>query len=357
MKKRHGLPTGTTFTLIVLTLGLGAFPGALAAEEGSDGSPWHVGLSAGWRDYEGDEAVKDAFVPSVLVGYDLSDRWTVEGILSFAPNMDEQFRHSYGQRISRLEEEAGPGIHDTTAAGLAVEGLFHFDRFTRLDPYLVLGAGVTRYADDFDCEYEPDVRAGVGVQWHLNGQWAVRADARGMYAGTDPEWNSMVGVGITWTPGRAGEGRRLPARPERSPEAAPSAKPAEKVPVPAAPAENVKKYELHIEFAENSAEITAQYFGELDVIGKELRDQPAARAKIEAHVDQRKNSVEKAAVKLTEKRARAVQDYLASQWKVRKSRMESIGHGFSKPKEKADLENGNLANRRIDVSIITPAGK
>lgn len=344
--------------MVAIILGMGFSKSAAAAEEAAAGSQWHISITAGWLDYEGDEAVNDTMVPSLHLGYDLNEKWTLEGILSVAPDIDENFRNSYGARISRLEEHTSQGIHDTRSTRIALEGQYHFDRSKTIDPYLAFGGGLIRYEDDFDCQYEPELRAGAGILWHLNSQWAIRTDARVILAGTDPEWNATASLGLTWSfpsapsAGRSGVSSAVP------PVAPPAVKPVE-IP-PAAPvekAENVKKYELHIEFAENSSEITAQYFGELDVIGKELRDQPGAKAKIEGHVDQRKNSVEKDAVKLTEKRAKAVQDYLSSHWKVRKSRTEAVGYGFSKPKEKADLDNGNLANRRIEISIISPAGK
>jgi len=357
--KQHYLSRFTALTAFALIMASSP-AGKAAAGDTPAGAPLHISLTAGWLDYEGDEAVNDTFIPSVHLGYDLTENWTLEGILTVAPDVRENFRHSYGAKISRLEENAGAGIHDTSSAGLALEGLYHFDRSKMVDPYLAVGAGLVRYEDDFDSQYEPEIRAGAGILWHLTSQWAIRTDARVILAGTDPEFNSSLTAGITWTPfaastvGRSSAGSTavIPVAPVVKPVEAPSTEKA-----PAEKAENVKKYELHIEFAENSSDITAQYYGELDVIGRELRDQPKAKAKIEAHVDQRKNSVEKDAVKLTEKRAKAVQDYLLSHWKVRKSRTEAVGYGFSNPKEKADLDNGNLANRRIEISIIPPAGK
>jgi len=329
------------------------------ANEGE--SPWHISIMAGRLDFEGNEAVYDTFLPSIHLGYDVTEKWTAEGILGFAPDMRENFRNSYGEKISRLNEKAGPGVHDTESIRMAIEGLYHFDRTKKIDPYLAAGGGLVWYADDFKDQYAPELSAGAGLLLNLNQQWALRLDGRVYVAGTSfkgCEFNSLVSAGITWTPsfgasGKSSAGSVIP------PVTPPVVKPVE---IPNVVTEatdmpkNAKKYELHIEFADNSAEITAQYYGELDVIGRELRDQPDAKATITAHVDQRKNSSEKDAAKLTKKRAVAVSSYLSDKWKIRRSRMETSGLGFSKPKEKPDLENGNSANRRIEIYILNPAG-
>jgi outer membrane protein OmpA-like peptidoglycan-associated protein/opacity protein-like surface antigen len=120
-------------------------------------------------------------------------------------------------------------------------------------------------------------------------------------------------------------------------------------------ADDLEMYELHIEFAEGSAEIGAQYHEHLDVIGKILTDIPAATVRIEGHIDQVKDAAERQALRLTSSRAEAVREYLeGGRWKIKASRMTAKGYGFSRPKEKPDLERGNPANRRIEVYVRRP---
>ena len=45
-----------------------------------------------------------------------------------------------------------PGFGDTYALNMAIDGLFHFTRWERLDPYLALGGGFTLYGDDINGE-------------------------------------------------------------------------------------------------------------------------------------------------------------------------------------------------------------
>lgn len=122
--------------------------------------------------------------------------------------------------------------------------------------------------------------------------------------------------------------------------------------------DDLELYILHIEFDEGSAKLTAQYFEQLDVIGKIMKEAPEATARIEGHADRRKASSERQAKKLTQKRAEAVRDYLAgNKWNIARARLTAAGYGFSRPVEKPDLEKGNLANRRIEIYIRTTAGK
>ncbi|MEI8352511.1 MAG: OmpA family protein, partial [bacterium] len=115
-------------------------------------------------------------------------------------------------------------------------------------------------------------------------------------------------------------------------------------------------YVLHIEFAEGSSKLMAQYYEHLDVIGTILKDSPGVTVRIEGHCEQLASSSERQAKSLTQKRAEAIRDYLSGdKWNIAKKRMEAVGCGFSMPIEKPDLINGNPANRRIEIYINRPA--
>ncbi len=119
-----------------------------------------------------------------------------------APSLDENFRTDFdGSEVSRLQEIPGnEGVDSTSAFGLAVEGLFHFTRWDRLDPFLAIGGGVTFYADDMaEGATEPAFRLGGGVIYHFNDEWALRADGRLLLAGKDTEANGQVDGSVVWT--------------------------------------------------------------------------------------------------------------------------------------------------------------
>lgn len=174
-------------------------PAFSQVEEGVE-ARWYVSPGLGAMQYEGDEEVEDGILLTARIGYDYSEWWSFEGGLFLAPKLDENFRNSYGEKISRLEESAGEGVHDTYAFGIFVDALFHFTRWERLDPYLTLGGGVTTYGEDLgNGKTDAAIRAGGGVMYHFNDEWAVRVDGRTFIAGADTEANAIVDAGVVWT--------------------------------------------------------------------------------------------------------------------------------------------------------------
>ncbi len=162
---------------------------------------WYGSAGLGTINYEGDEELKDGFLGTLRLGYEYNEWWSFEGGLSIAPKIKENFRFDQPTqtRISRLEESAGPGVHDVTAFGLSLDALFHFTRWERLDPYLTLGVGAIYYTEEIGGEtFDPSVRAGGGVMYHFNDEWAVRADVRTFFAGTDTEANAIIDAGVIW---------------------------------------------------------------------------------------------------------------------------------------------------------------
>jgi len=116
-------------------------------------------------------------------------------------------------------------------------------------------------------------------------------------------------------------------------------------------ADDLQLFELNNQFDWNKDVIKAEYFKDLDIIGKVLSRDPGATARIEGHADKRKLSRADYNLKLSERRAKACLTYLATKWNVAPSRMVAVGYGFSRPKAKNDSLNGNPVNRRVEVYI------
>ncbi|MBT7069201.1 MAG: OmpA family protein [Verrucomicrobia bacterium] len=178
--------------------------GVVSAQVESDNQAhWYVSPAIGLLMFEGDQEVENGIQGNIRLGYDLTEWWSIEGMILVAPTLDENFRTEFGTgaEISRLDEANDmAGVHSTSAIGLAVEGLFHFTRWDRLDPFLAIGAGVTLYADDMaEGATEPVFRLGGGVMYHFNDEWGVRADARVLLSGKDTEANSQLDAGLMWT--------------------------------------------------------------------------------------------------------------------------------------------------------------
>jgi len=192
-------PTGIAVSMLLSLLCGSA---CIAQEEVPLEAKWYLSGSLGYLQYEGDEEVKDAALGCVRLGYDYSEWWGFEGVLFIAPDLDQNTRGVTrlvdGEWVTRQEP-----ISDSEPSwgmGLAVDGLFHFTRWERLDPYLTLGAGATWYDDEVNGEtFDPAIRVGGGVMYHLNDMWAVRVDGRTFLAGNDTEANAIIDAGIVWT--------------------------------------------------------------------------------------------------------------------------------------------------------------
>lgn len=200
MKWERFLLAGAIVALLVPCTGV-------AQVEQSSEAKWYMSAGLGKYDFEGDEEVEDGIVLSGRIGYDWNEWWSLEGVLALAPVLDENYvGYTYvneaGQTVRTRRSQADAadaGFGDTYALNLAVDGLFHFTRWERLDPYLSLGAGFALYGDNINGEtFDPAIRGGGGVMYHFNDEWAMRADFRTFFAGNDTEANAIIDGGVVW---------------------------------------------------------------------------------------------------------------------------------------------------------------
>lgn len=172
-------------------------------------APWYVSLNGGMIRYEGDEAVENGFVGSLRLGYDYSPRWTLEGVASFAPQLDRNNVYDYATGAPVLRK--GLDGENTYALGAAVDALFHLRNMDdrHFDPYLIGGLGLLYYEKEREYRDRADVqfRAGLGLAYHFNREWALRADLIGVLTGDHTEFNLMPSAGVSWR-----WGARLPAK-------------------------------------------------------------------------------------------------------------------------------------------------
>ena len=155
--------------------------------------------------FEGDEEVQDGWLLNLRVGRDVGEFWSFEGGLFYAPDLEENFvghtESVNGQDVYTQVSQADPsiaGFGSTYAVGLTFDGLFHFTRLERFDPFLALGLGTTFYGEDFGNQFDLVLRGGGGLLYHINDEWALRADGRLMIAGDNTEVNAIIDGGVVW---------------------------------------------------------------------------------------------------------------------------------------------------------------
>jgi len=182
--------------LLAPTIGLGA-----QSQSADDGvPPWYVSLGGGYIRYEGDEATENGGFALLRLGYDYTPRWTFRGEISYFPQLKANTVYDYntGVPIPR------PGLHgdSTWAVGLAGDVLFHIIATDdpHWDPYLIGGIGLLHYEKMREWRSQTDVpiRAGVGLAYHFNPEWALWVDAMGQMTIDKQEFNCIPTAGLSW---------------------------------------------------------------------------------------------------------------------------------------------------------------
>jgi outer membrane protein OmpA-like peptidoglycan-associated protein/opacity protein-like surface antigen len=390
--------------------------GAYAQETLFDRAPWSGGVGIGAIHFEGDEEVKTGPYLALRVGYDFTPRWTLEGDLNYAPQLEKRTFDDGRYEIP----------DDTYMLRLSADVLFHLRHMTKImqwDPYLAAGAGFANYGEDLgDGATDPALFAGAGLMYHFDDEWAVRADYRTVIAGVDTEFNGLFSVGVNWRWGagvpadlqlRGGaldsdldglldadepkygtdpfdpdtdkdgltDGQEVnqyrtdPLNPDSDWDSlkdgaevltyatdplkadtdnggvADGHEVIEDGTNPLDPKDDLMLFTLNIEFDYDKAVLRPTYFDQLDLVAKVLQRDPGATARIEGHADKRKTSKQDYNLRLSERRAKAVMDYLVQTGGIEASRLTHKGYGFDRPVAPNDTEANMQMNRRTEIYI------
>ena len=203
----------------------------------------------------------------------------------------------------------------------------------------------------FDKETDVQLAGGIGAELSFAERWFARAevdfyDRDHFYAG--------IALGLRW--GGAGsvpEPRAVErAEPEPAPEpvaAAPEPEPAPPPPPPPPPppvCEEVATVLKGVQFESNSDVLTGESRNVLAEVIRRLRESSGDTAEIQAHTDS--NGADSYNYELSNRRARSVEDYLASQG-ISRDRLSSRGYGETNPVGDNATAEGRAQNRRVEV--------
>ena len=199
------------FTYLYLTLMLvTAASCVMAQDEGGvplaevdESSRWYISPGIGMMFFEGNQAVDDGLNMVLRGGYDINEWWSAEAGASWAPNITSQ---------------GGNDIKSQNVFGFFLDGLYHFDRFERFDPYLAAGYGYYRAKERAFCEGSEHIitgpRAGAGIFYHFNERVSLRLDGRAFMAmDQSSECMFTTDLGLAYRFGGGGEGGGVEAVP------------------------------------------------------------------------------------------------------------------------------------------------
>ena len=125
---------------------------------------------------------------------------------------------------------------------------------------------------------------------------------------------------------------------------------------PLDPSDDLQKFTLLIEFDYDKAFIRPQYHKDLEPVVQVWRRDPTAQVRVEGHADRRPKSAREYNQRLSERRARAVADYLVQQSGIAAGQVTAVGYGFDRPVAPNDTEANMQRNRRTDI-YIRPGGR
>lgn len=120
---------------------------------------------------------------------------------------------------------------------------------------------------------------------------------------------------------------------------------------PLDPSDDLQKFTLLIEFDYDKDFIRPQYYADIEPVLKVLHRDPNATVRVEGHADKRKKSTREYNQKLSERRAKAVADYLVKNSGINPANVTAAGYGFDRPIAPNDTEENMQRNRRTDVYI------
>ena len=143
-----------------------------------------------------------------------------------------------------------------------------------------------------------------------------------------------------------------PSAPKPEPAPPPPPKPAPPAPPPPAPAPKViDKMTLHVLFAFDKSILTEADVTELQKAVTFVKKYPGAKIRLDGYTDS--IGTDAYNIKLSERRAAAVRDYLIKEASVDSSKITAVGHGKADPVADNKTAQGRAENRRVEVSILS----
>src|SRR4030042_3717674 len=323
---------------------------------------------AGYNLFENGQNVKDRIEFGGRIGYNFTRNFGVEGAGEFIhTNLEDR------ARTAQTQGQFGRPMDKVRMTFYNIDAVYHFNPDGKFNPFVAAGFGGVRYNPSISTQDMAAFNAGVGAKLWMSDNIALRVDLRD-YLVTEifqeSSHNIRATIGITFafggrekTPIRV-QAQEYMAKPEVKP--APKAeepvvillsepKVEEKVKVAAAePKIIVLAFEdVHFDFDKSTLTPEAQAILKRNI--QMLKDNPNAKIRIAGYTSA--SGTEDYNQKLSERRAKAVQEYLINEGIITPDRLSTIGYGESYPAayEAAPKEiysNAAKANMRVLFEII-----
>ena len=369
------------------------------ATAGNRAGAWSVTPFIGGYNFDSEEDLDTAFLYGFRMGYNFTQNWTLEGVLTYAD--------ANGDREDIYVPPNGQSGHwlkgDSTSAdmfGYKAEVLYNFlipDSI--FVPFAAVGVGGrTMDYDDHGSETDLTLDYGVGLKIFFAEDWAVRADIRHVYVPDETYNNVEYGIGLSYFFG--GKKQAVIPPPPPAPEPPPVVVPEPDTDgdgvidkldqCPDTPAgvkvdevgcpldtdkDGVYDYldkcpdtpitlkvdkdgcpmkvtiNLDVLFDFDKSDIKPKYHSELKRTADYMIAYPWEKATLEGHTDSKGTDAYNQ--KLSQRRVDAVQKYLVEKFGISADRLKAVGYGESKPIATNDTDEGRQLNRRVQAVMET----
>lgn len=115
--------------------------------------------------------------------------------------------------------------------------------------------------------------------------------------------------------------------------------------------DDLELFTLNIEFDYDKSDLRPRYYEDLDRVAAVLLEDGTATATVEGHADRGPRSKRDYNLALSERRAKAVADYLISVGGIDSNRLAYKGFGFDRPLAPNDSDANRQKNRRTEIYI------
>ncbi|NCO51525.1 MAG: outer membrane beta-barrel domain-containing protein [Deltaproteobacteria bacterium] len=298
------------------------------------------------------------------IGYNLTDRWGIEGVTEFTRGRVDDVNQAFTQKgqftspISRVD-----------IINYHADLLLHFLPKSNFNPFIVAGFGAMNYDPKINDDDMTVFNYGVGAKYWLEKDVALRLDLRDNLILDDEIHNPEATLGIVFSFGGQSHFAAAPAPVAVSkPASKPVAKVEEKVVILASEPKVEEKVlvaavepkviilafeDVHFDFDQSALKPEAKVILKRNI--QLLKDNPKAKIRIAGYTSQQ--GTDEYNQKLSERRAEAVKAYLVEEGIIVPGRLDTIGYGHRDPAvyEAAPAEIYSAAakaNMRVLFEII-----
>ena len=311
--------------------------------------------------FDGAQHFDTSPVYGLRLGYDITDNFGVEGVFNYVATKSTKgygHRNAISYRLDLLYNFAPqPG----------------FKPEHQLVPYLAIGGGGTNIDATTYTKHTfvGTANVGGGLKYFLTDSIALRADARQIFLFNGNEslpayyydtnnrtwdgyneknngglmfnWEYSVGVSFLFGP------PKKPAPVVCPPPPAPKPKPLPPPPPKPEPIPEKICMTLNVEFDFDKYDVKPKYHDVIGKVAEFMKQYPKTTTVIEGHTDNRGSYQYN--IKLSERRANSVRNYLIEKFNVEPARLSTKGYGYTKPIATNKTAEGRQKNRRIEAMI------